>query len=234
MKRRGSYGIDAPYVLIGLLAGGIVPFAAGFFFPHGWIVSLIGLINLISAVLFVHTTLRGKFVIWHRELAGLGLRGTEKIADLGCGRGAVLTLAAQMVPQGRVTGVDLWRSTDQSGNEPEATMKNVTAEGVEGLVTLDTADLRALPYVDGEFDVVLSSLAIHNIRTEEDRLAAVNEAARILKPGGRLMIADISHASVYAAELQTLGFTVVLRPLGWQFWYGGPWIAASMVHATKP
>lgn len=43
MDRRGSYGIDAPYVLFGLLAGGIVPFAAGFFFRYGWIISVIGL-----------------------------------------------------------------------------------------------------------------------------------------------------------------------------------------------
>jgi arsenite methyltransferase len=44
----------------------------------------------------------------------LGLRGDERILDLGCVRGAVL-LAAQHLTTGRAVGVDLWRSRDQSG-----------------------------------------------------------------------------------------------------------------------
>lgn len=56
----------------------------------------------------------GKFKVWAQELKALGLRGDEQVVDLGCGRGAVLTMAARLVPRGKVTGVDLWRSVDQS------------------------------------------------------------------------------------------------------------------------
>jgi protein-S-isoprenylcysteine O-methyltransferase Ste14 len=56
----------------------------------------------------LYTTLRGKFVVWAELLDKLGLRGDERILDLGCGRGAVLLLAAQHLTTGRAVGVDLF------------------------------------------------------------------------------------------------------------------------------
>ena len=98
--RRGSYGIDAPFApafLAGLvilyLVLAIVTGRAGF-----WLAVL-----FISAVeaLFIHTVLRGKFVVWVELLDGLKLRGDKRILDLGCGRGAVLLMAAQHLTTGR-------------------------------------------------------------------------------------------------------------------------------------
>jgi hypothetical protein len=76
---------------------------------------------------------------------------------LGCGRGAVLLLAAQHLTTGRAVGVDLWRRVDQSGNSPEATRRNALAEGVADRVELHTADMTALPFEDNSIDVVVSS-----------------------------------------------------------------------------
>jgi arsenite methyltransferase len=75
-------------------------------------------ITFILAVLgfYLHTTLRGKFVVWADLLDQLHLRGDERILDMGCGRGAVLLMAAQRLTTGRAAGVDLWRNVDQSGN----------------------------------------------------------------------------------------------------------------------
>ena len=83
---------------------------------------------------------------------------------MGCGRGAVLLMAAQHLTTGRAVGVDLWRTVDQSGNSAEATRRNAVAEGVADRVELHTADMTALPFEGNSFDLVLSSLAIHNIR----------------------------------------------------------------------
>src|SRR6185503_14121870 len=107
----------------------------------------------------LHTTRRGKFVEWERILDGLGLAGDERVLDMGCGRGAVLTAVARRLGTGRVTGVDIWNSRDQSGNAREVTLHNAAVEGVSDRVQIDTGDMRALAYPDASFDLVVSSLA---------------------------------------------------------------------------
>jgi ubiquinone/menaquinone biosynthesis C-methylase UbiE len=183
----------------------------------------------------LYTTLRGKFVVWADLLDKLNLRGDERILDLGCGRGAVLLLAAQHLTTGRAVGVDLWRSVDQSGNSAEATRRNAIAEGVADRVELHTGDMTALPFEDDSFDVVVSSLAIHNIRGRAGREKTISEAVRVLRPGGRLMIADIRATRQHQAQLAKIGMNdVARRRLGWRFWWGGPWAATRLVTATKP
>jgi ubiquinone/menaquinone biosynthesis C-methylase UbiE len=191
------------------------------------------LLALTGSVLY--TTLRGKFVVWANLLDELSLRGDERILDLGCGRGAVLLLAAGHLTTGRAVGVDLWRRGDQSGNAAEATRRNAVAEGVADRVELHTADMTALPLEDDRFDLVLSSLAIHNIKGRVGRDKALEEAVRVLRPGGRLLIADIWATGQYRAHLIKLGMgNVARRRLGWRFWWGGPWAATHLVTATKP
>jgi hypothetical protein len=128
-RRRGSYGIDAPYapagiavlivaiLVMAIISGRVPPFLAVLFL-------------LTIEGFYLHSTLRGKFVVWAELLDKLGLRGDERILDLGCGRGALLLMAAQHLTTGRAVGVDLWRSVDQSGNSAEATRRNAIAEGV--------------------------------------------------------------------------------------------------------
>jgi ubiquinone/menaquinone biosynthesis C-methylase UbiE len=103
-------------------------------------------------------------------------------------------------------------------------------------VELHTADVRAMPLADGTADVVLSSLAIHNIGEHEGRLQALDEAVRVLQPGGRLVIADMRYvADAYAGRLRANRMDgVLVTDLGWRFWYGGPWGATSLVTASKP
>jgi ubiquinone/menaquinone biosynthesis C-methylase UbiE len=92
-----------------------------------------------------------------------------------------------------------------------------------------------MSFPDASFDVVVSSLAVHNIGGHEGRIQAIDEAVRVLKPGGRLVIADLMWASVYARRLRELGMEeVVVQPLGWRFWYGALGIATGLVRARKP
>jgi ubiquinone/menaquinone biosynthesis C-methylase UbiE len=91
-----------------------------------------------------------------------------------------------------------------------------------------------LPFDDGAFDLVVSSLAIHNIRTADARATAVDQAVRVLCPGGRLALADFRHTRDYASRLRERGLEPSVRGFGWRFWYGGPWAGTSLVTATKP
>jgi arsenite methyltransferase len=233
-RRQGSYGIDAPLwvgIFAVVIAANVVNAALS---GKPW--PLVPVVFLLAcAGSCFYTTLRGKFVAWSDLLDRLGLRGDERILDLGCGRGAVLLLAAQHLTTGRAVGVDLWRSRDQSGNAAEATRRNAVAEGVADRVELHTADMTALPFADNSFDVVVSSLAIHNIRGRAGREKAIGEAVRVLRPGGRLVIADIWATRHYQAHLAKFGMSdVARRGLGWRFWWGGPWAATRLVTATKP
>ncbi|TMS00466.1 class I SAM-dependent methyltransferase [Nonomuraea basaltis] len=238
-KRHGSYGFDAPWALAGLLFGAIalvalavVSFAldvlaAGLAFLLG------GLYTLASAASYVYTTRRGKFAVWAEELQRL--EGDERLLDLGCGRGAVLLMAAQRLDKGRATGIDRWRSKDQSGNGEQVTRANAEAEGVSDRVELVRGDMRDLPFADGTFDVIVSSQAIHNIPDAGGREQAVREAHRVLRPGGLMLIADFQHTPAYETTLRGLGVVDVRRrDAGWRFWYGGPWFGTGVVEARKP
>ena len=71
--------------------------------------------------------------------------GDERLLDIGCGRGAVLLMAAQRLPHGLALGVDVWSATDQSGNAQQVTKLNAVLEGVAERVDLHTADMRQPP-----------------------------------------------------------------------------------------
>jgi arsenite methyltransferase len=200
-----------------------------------WIVGLIVLWFGLQTASFLYTTTRGKFAVWSDLLDDLELRGDEQAVDVGCGRGAVLVALARRLPAGRVTGIDLWRTVDQSGNALAVAQRNVRTEDVADRVALETADMTNLPLADASTDLVVSALAMHNVKTAPSRAIAVREAYRVLRPGGRLVIADIQAAKEYEAELRRLGAADVdRRGLGWRYWYGGPWMATSVVSARKP
>jgi SAM-dependent methyltransferase len=239
---RATYGVDAPGVPLGMGAGGLVLVGVGLAAAAsgagaGAVAGpLLGAALLLaSTALYLHTTMRGKLQVWDELLDGLGLRGGEQVLDLGCGRGAVLLAAARRLPRGRAVGVDLWRTVDQSGNSSDTTRRNAVTEGLADRVELHTGDLTALPFPDATFDLVLSGLAIHNIPDADARRTAVDEAVRVLRPGGRLLIVDIVHVADYAERLRELGLDgVQRRGLGPRYWYGGPWVAASLVTAVRP
>jgi SAM-dependent methyltransferase len=243
IRRRGDYGIDAPIVVRNLFFAGVAAMIAGAIFRYllaeklpviGVILLIWGLFAgasmLVTATRMVWSSKIGKLRLRERLIDLLSLRGTETILDVGCGRGLLLNGAARRLTTGKAIGIDLWQSADQSGNHPEATLANARAEGVASVVEVKTGDMRKLPFEDETIDVVVSSLAIHNIPTKEGRLKAIQEIARVLKPGGRVALLDFQHTEEYAQALRALGWQDVKRS-GLHFQMFPP---VRIVTGTKP
>ena len=144
-------------------------------------------------------------------------------------------MAALRRPGITVTGIDLWRSVDQSGNTAAAAIGNADINAVSDRVQFDTGDMTQLPYPDGSFQLVTASLAIHNIPTRDGRHQAIAEAVRVLAAGGSILIVDMRRTTDYRDDLTTAGLTVAERePLGWRGWWGGPWMASTAITARRP
>ena len=242
LRRRGEYGIDGSLIgVVGMSAVTTALLVAAVVLARAKFVGAATTTALVVAVLltilgiYLHTTRRGKFLIWAEILDGLALKGDERVLDVGCGRGAVLTLVAERLRHGRVVGIDIWSRADQSGNGIDAAERNVAAEGVRDRCELVTGDMRSMPFPDASFDVTVSSLAIHNVRNLLGRIQAIEEIARTLRPGGRVAIADLAWTRIYARKLGALGFIgVTRRPLGWRFWWGLSFPSTTLVTGTKP
>ncbi len=221
-----NYGIDAPglvrtFALIGvagLALAGVAAAALGG--SPGLQIALLnmglwpGVAFLLTAAVMLHGSLRGKLRLREQIFDGIPWRGDERVLDVGCGRGLMLIGAAKRLTTGNAVGIDLWQKEDLSGNRPENALANAAAEGVADRVEVRDGDARQLPFADAEFDVVLSASAIHNIYDAAGRRKAIEEIARVTKPGGRVAIFDIRHAREYADALRSLGWSdvAVSRP----------------------
>lgn len=107
----------------------------------------------------------------------------ERVLDLGSGAGTDSLIAAQMVgPGGRVTGIDMTPQMLAKARAAAAEMNAANVEFVE-------ADAERLPFVEESFDVVISNGVIDLI---PDKDAVFSEIQRVLTPGGRIQIADVT------------------------------------------
>ena len=223
---RPDYGLDAPPVVRNLIVADVVGLglwssvAARLWsgvirIPLGGTTVAIGVappalsIGVVCAAMalwMVWTGRVGKVRERERLLNTLTWSGDERVLDVGCGRGLMLLGAAKRLRDGRAVGVDLWRTEDLAGNTASALWANAAAEGVADRVSVETADMRALPFPDASFDVVVSRAAVHNLPVASDRRRAIDEVARVLRPGGRVLISDIRHLADYAGALREHGF----------------------------
>jgi ubiquinone/menaquinone biosynthesis C-methylase UbiE len=111
-----------------------------------------------------------------------------RVLEIGCGTGNVTTRVKRAAPGANVVGSD---------PDPLALARaQRKARGMTG-IRFERAYAQELPFADGEFDRVLSSMMLHHL-DDDVKAGAVAEVHRVLRPGGRLHIVDIGgHTAVH-------------------------------------
>lgn len=120
----------------------------------------------------------------------LELKGDEKVLDVGCGLGRMTISVAKHLNTGRVIGIDIWDKMEISGNSPERAYANAQIEGVRDRVEFKTGNVLSIPFPDNSFDVVTSSSVINNLHGDSEKLRALEEIFRVLRPGGKLLLLE--------------------------------------------
>jgi ubiquinone/menaquinone biosynthesis C-methylase UbiE len=115
------------------------------------------------------------------DVVASGLPGGARVLDVGTGPGRIPLAVAQGRPQWSVDAVDL---------DP-AMIEYARRQDPGGRVTFSVGDVAALPYPDGSFDLVVSSLSQHHWTNVE---GGVRELRRVLRPGGQLWVYDVRFA----------------------------------------
>ncbi|MEU5405636.1 class I SAM-dependent methyltransferase [Nocardia asteroides] len=134
--------------------------------------------NLFTAVFFLgrQRTLLAEFV------ARAGITPGRRTLDIGCGPGKLVRASGDAAgPSGLATGVD----------PSEVAVADNRRRDRAGRYRYERGPAQELPFGDTEFDVVTCTFVMHHI-PERHRSAALAEMARVLRPGGTLLLADAS------------------------------------------
>jgi demethylmenaquinone methyltransferase / 2-methoxy-6-polyprenyl-1,4-benzoquinol methylase len=140
---------------------------------------------------------------WRRETAGAVVRPGDRVLDACCGTGDLAVAAAEA--GGRVTGLDF--------SEPMLERARAKSDEIEWI----QGDALALPFMDGTYDAATVGFGVRNLAELEPGLA---ELRRVLKPGGRLAILEITRPRGLLAPFYRFWFDGVI-PLAGKVLPGG-------------
>jgi ubiquinone/menaquinone biosynthesis C-methylase UbiE len=113
-------------------------------------------------------------------------RPGQRVLDLGCGTGTLALMVKGREPEAEVVGLDA------DPDILEIAASKAASAGAE--IKLDRGLSTELPYEDGSFDLILSTLFFHHLAGDDKRRTA-REAARVLRPGGELLVVDYGRPS---------------------------------------
>jgi arsenite methyltransferase len=213
------YGIDAPGIMVALLAVGAALLTGAILLLHyftalllvllAYVLVAVGAIVLLLGLAMLVYGWVGKYRTREAIMRRIAWKGNEMVLDVGTGQGMLMNAAALRLKSGKAVGIDIWSSKDLSDNSPETALRNAREEGVADKIQLITQDARSMSFADNTFDVVVSLLCIHNIEPKADQAKVCAEIARVLKPGGTVVIGDYIPTHTYARYFTEAGLEVI-------------------------
>lgn len=216
-KGKASFGIDSP---MGLMS------------------------SFVFAPIYLYATIKGKHQFWDQALSSLPDKNfCGPSLDMGCGRGLVLTKVAtrkrSLVQTAQIKdcltyGIDVFNSSDQSGNSPQMLYNNIKSlDLLDGVVAYTASFTDSLPFADNYFSLVTASLSLHNVSLA-GRKFAIREACRVCKPGGVVIVLDLlGYVADYEAEMKFNGWKMVERKFAGLGVVFGSW-PTQVLLAYKP
>lgn len=121
---------------------------------------------------------------WRKLAVSLAAKSSpHSVLDVATGTGDLAIALAEKMPEAEVTGIDLSEGMIEIGR------KKVRLRGLEKRVTLTTGDCLALPFEDDTFDVITVAFGVRNFE-HLDR--GYSEMLRVLRPGGTLLVLELS------------------------------------------
>lgn len=112
-----------------------------------------------------------------------------KILDIGTGSGSLIIKLAKTFPKSFLTGIDYWGGNWEYSKSQ--CQQNAEIEGVSDRIDFLKASAAELPFTDDEFDIIVSCLTFHEVKDRENKTEVINEALRVLKPGGEFVFFDL-------------------------------------------
>lgn len=207
-----AYFSSAVAVFARILPGAATArFAAGF---SGAVVAISAACLFFAAANFLYSSVALRHDMAQKMVSTVGDWSTVRHAlDLGCGRGILLNAVATQLKKGGSSGRVVGLDRSSGSHALVSTLRTAHLEGVAEYVTCREGDARRLPFGDNYFDVVVSAVFVHTVGREHghrtaaaaaERMRAVGELVRVLKPGGRAVVWDLQHVPEYVRRLQEL------------------------------
>lgn len=186
-----SYGLQSPIsilkasIIVGLSVFGF--FSSESFYSYLFLTPVFWGVLLILLLAFQSTS-RYRNPLRDRVVELSKVKPADTVLDVGTGRGLMAIGFAKKA--GKVYAIDRWRHRDLLGNTIARSKRNASIEGVEKKIVFGEGDPRKLPFRDKTFDIVVCNYAILNL-PHGGRKAALGEMVRVLKPKGRILVADV-------------------------------------------
>ena len=121
---------------------------------------------------------------------------SPKILDVGCGTGrTAIKIAKSLKNGGYLYGIDIYSKTAIGGNALDTVQRNAFLEEVDDKTMFQYGSAVEIPFDDGMFDIVNFSSVLHELHMKGGPGKALNEAYRVLKPGGYLYIGEWNRTS---------------------------------------
>ncbi|MBD7895560.1 methyltransferase domain-containing protein [Limosilactobacillus sp. Sa3CUN2] len=194
------------------------------------LLTIIVILILLVIGTYCNTLFRGRPLIWKQVLSQLMMPTDSQVAILGLNyAGLFIDIAKMLKAPGKVTGVNIGND-----NVIKQEQQRIKDHQVADRAKLVDGSLVNLPLESRHYDYVLSAFTFHSVSPAINRGRAIQEAARVMKPEGTLVIVDFGDLQQYRPLLHRLGFqNVRIIPTGMDGWWGGPWLKTGILVAKR-
>lgn len=220
----GFYAIRIIAILVVVIEIiGLLLLSAGYFILKnefltisGWIIIAFGIYMIIAHFLSLYIFTGVGTTGFNLPTKLLEIEGNEYVLDVGTGTGRMAIQVAKRLTAGRLVGIDIWDTMELAGNSPERAYENAGIEGVKDRVEFKFGNALEIPFADEVFEIVTCSSVLNNLRGEKERIKALKEIFRVLKPEGKCALLEPLRNFRMFCAFTPFGFPQLAKREDWE------------------